>query len=436
MSSASADRNVLRPGRPGALTEAVWRIWANAWLWSAGSQALTSGLSLLTSIIAARMLGVERFGDYVLIQAGVMVLSGLQYQLVGGPMVIVVGQRRRSGAYFGAITRAMLVMALLTGALAAAYSLTLDRPAGRGALMAASFLFAAGSVVQDGAKRLLFAMGRPQAAFLCELARQILFFLLLAAAWWGFGASPEMLLACIGLATALAAGPVLLPFLRSSLRGGLSGAIAARHWQLGRWLMLVVLVSMAHEQFVTIFAGAWIGEQAAAGLRAANVLLGPLLVFMSSLENVVPRRAAGHLRSGGEKALSGYLLRVLALGEVPVVAICLGIILYGRELLGLFFGPAFAGFAPVAAIIALFPPVLLARELGVTYLRATGRTYGIFIAFTASAVATLAAIYPLMTSHGVIGAAFSVVIGHTVSTLFVFAAVWRARAAIRTGSGL
>ena len=66
---------------------------------------------------------------------------------------------------------------------------------------------------------------------------------------------------------------------------------------------------------------------------------------MSSLENVVPRRAAGHLRSGGEGALSGYLTRVLVLSLLPVTAVCLGVVFYGRELLGLLFGPGFAGFA-------------------------------------------------------------------------------------------
>lgn len=433
MSAVPAMKDAPRSGGRAALVDMARRIWANAWIWSAGTQALTSGLSLVTSVVAARLLGVAGFGDYVLIQAGVMVLSGLQYQLIASPMAIIAGERPRSPAYFGAIARAVLLMAVAIGIAAAAYSLILDRPAGHGPLAAANLLFAAGTVAQDGAKRILFAAGRPRAAFLCELARQVLFFLFLAGAWCGFGASTEMLLVCAGLGMALAAGPVLLPLLRPALRGGLPRAVFVRHWRLGRWLMLMVLVSMAHEQLVTIFAGAWIGEQAAAGLRAAHVLLGPLLVFMSSLENVVPRRAAGHLRSGGEGALSGYLTRVLVLGLLPVTAVCLGVVFYGRELLGLLFGPGFAGFAPVAAIIAISPPLQLIRELGMTYLRATGRTYGIFTAFVASAAVTLAAIYPLMTSYGALGAAVSVVLGHGVSTLFVLAAAWRARAAVRAG---
>ncbi|BAT60467.1 polysaccharide biosynthesis protein [Variibacter gotjawalensis] len=426
-----ATTTVVRTGLRATVVQGVTWAWSNAWLWSAGSQALTSGLSLITSIIAARMLGVDRFGDFVLMQAGVQVLVGLQSQLISSPMAIIAGERKRSRHYFGAITRAILIMALLIGAAAAAYSFTLNRPGGHTALALASFIFAAGIVVQDATKRILFALERPRSAFLCELLRQILFFGFLVIAYWRFGASTEMLLVCIGLSMIIAAWPLLL-FLRKSLRGDLRRAIAFRHWKLGSWLMLVVLVSMAHEQFVTIFAGAWIGEQAAAGLRSAQVLLGPMLVFMSSLENIVPRRAAGHFRSRGEAALSGYLWRILWWSELPVILVCLGIIVYARELLVLFFGQSFATFAPVVSIIAMGPPIILARELASTYLRATGQTFGIFIAFTASSIATLAVIYPLVGQFSETGAAMAINVGHGVSTIFVIAAALKARRAIRS----
>lgn len=404
--------------------------WNNAWLWSVGTQGLTSGLSLVTSIIAARMLGVERFGDYVLIQAGVLILFGLQGQIVAGPMMIIAGERRRSQRYFGAVARAVVFIALLIGAAASLYSLMLDRPTGHAPLVAASFIFAAGTVIQEGAKRILFALERPRAAFLCELLRQALFFIFLGVAYWKIGTSTEMLLVCVGLSTLVAGWP-LLAFLKTSQNMGLQQLVAFRHWRLGGWLMLMVLVSMVHEQLVTVFAGAWIGEQAAAGLRAAQIVLGPILVFMSSLENVVPRRAAGQFRNSGEAALTGYLWRILGWSGAPIVLICLGIIIYAKELLVLFFGQDFAVFAPIVALIALCPPIQLARELGMTYLRATDRTYGIFVSFCASAVITLAVIYPLMKNYHEIGAAMSIIIGHAVSTIFVFAAVCKARAAIR-----
>jgi O-antigen/teichoic acid export membrane protein len=410
------------------LTELALRAFHNAWIWSAASQALASGMSLVISVVAARLLGVNDFGDYVLIQAGVLVVSTLQYQLVCGPMMIVTGQRRCSPVYFGTVARAILAAALFAGATAAAYSLLIDRPAAGEMLALASFVFAAGTVAQDSAKRVLFARGRPRHAFLCEFARQALFVVLAVGAWLSVGVTTEILLACLGLSMLLPALPVLVPMLARGPRGRIHRAAADRHWRLGRWLMLVVLVSMAHEQLVTIFAGTWIGDQAAAGLRAANVLLGPLLVLMSSLENVVPRRAAERLRRGGEPALVAYLGQVLLLSEVPIIAACLVIGIFSGDLLTLLLGPGFRVFAPVATIMALGPPINIAREIGVTYLRTVNRTYGIFLAFTASAVVTLAAIYPLISAYGVAGAACAAVLGHSVSTVFVLISAWRAAA--------
>src|SRR5689334_8471871 len=50
-------------------------------LWAAMTQALGSGVSLVISILAARLLGVDQFGQYVLVLTAVFLLSSLQYHL-------------------------------------------------------------------------------------------------------------------------------------------------------------------------------------------------------------------------------------------------------------------------------------------------------------------------------------------------------------------
>lgn len=415
----------LPPAR--ALRVTLRRVLAHAWIWSAGSQALTSGMSLLVSIGAARILGIDAFGQYVLILTGVIVVSTLQYHLVPGPMMVLSGQRNRSAPYYGAVARAMILVAVLAALVVAAYVLALlgRDPSPRLDLALGGSLAVAGSILQDGAKRILFARGGPRLAFLCEAARHALFVLALAAAWPLVGVSATVLLVCAGLAYLLAALPVLLPLLRLPPRGDLHRVVAGRHWRLGRWLTLVVLVSMAHEQFATIAAGIWIGHDAAAGLRAANLLLGPLLVLLSSLENVVPRSAAERLRVGGRPALAAYLRRVLLLTEVPILAVCAAVVLFGETLLRLLLGSGFGVFAPVAAIMAIAPPIVAAREMGVIYLRTIGSTHSVFTAFAVSAAVTLLALYPLIRTWGVVGAALAIVLGHAVTAALVLVRVRR-----------
>jgi len=426
-----------RLARPSRLRGLALRVWSGAWIWSAGVQVLQSGMSLVVSVVAARLLGVAEFGTYVLVHAGVVLLALLQYQLVAGPMAVSSGHRARSAAYFGTVARAALWTAALVGLAVAAYvAAVVEGPHRGAALPLAAAVFGAGFVAHDGAKRLAFATNRPRVAFACEVSRHALFAAALAAAWSVRGIDTPTLLVCGGLA-ALTAVPVYAGALRARVRAGLGWAVSSHHWLLGRWLVLVVFVSAAHEQLVTILAGSWLGQDAAAALRAAQILLGPLLVLMTSIENIAPRRAAGRLREGGDAALAVYLLRVLAVLELPVVAACLGIAAYGADILRLLLGKDFAGFAAVTAIIAVGPPLALARDFGVIYLRATRRTSGIFAAFATSAAVTLLAAYPLISARGVQGAACVIVLGHAVSTAVVLALAVRAarRVSPRTNLG-
>ncbi|MCJ2033482.1 lipopolysaccharide biosynthesis protein [Methylobacterium sp. J-068] len=418
-----------RATNPAVMRSVLHRLWSEPWLWSAGSQALSSGMSLIVSVIAARLLGVADFGAYVLIHAGVVILAVLQYQIVAGPMMIVSGHRTRSPSYFGTVARAALLVSLAIGVVIAIYCAALIERPGTGGfgLPAAAFVFALGFVSQDNAKRLAFAMGRPRSAFAYEALRHVLFVVAVAAIWWLGRIDTAILLACGGVSAMVAALPIYLPILGARSRGGLRRVVGRHHWLLGRWLALVVFVSAAHEQVVTILAGSWINAEASAGLRAAQVLLGPLLVLMTSLENIVPRQAARRFREGGREALAAYLTRVLLMIEVPVVVVCAVIGVYSADILRLLMGPGFASFATVSAIIVIGPPITLAREFGVIYLRTTRNTHGIFLAFSASALVTVAAIYPLIRTYGVEGAAWATILGHAVSTAVILYQVWRLR---------
>ena len=403
------------------------RLWANPWIWSAGTQAVGSGASLVVSVIAARLLGVAGFGGYVLVQACVVLLSGLQYQWVSGPMAVAAGHRTRAPAYFGAVARMALLAAGLIAVAVALASAALAGGADRTlALPLAAAVFAAGAVAHDGAKRLAFAMGRPRTAFAGECARHLLFALALGLAWLARGVDAPALLACGGASALAAAAPVYAGALRSRPRARLRRTVRGHHWRAGRWLVLMALVAAVHEQLATLLAGSWLGADAAAGLRAATILVGPLAVLMASVENIVPRRAAERLRAGGEAAMIRYLLRTLAALELPFVLASAALAVFGADALGALLGRDYTGFSAVAAIIAIGPPLNLAREFGATYLRATRRTRGIFAAFAASAVVTLAASTPLIAAYGVRGAAGTIILGHAVSTAVILALAARA----------
>jgi O-antigen/teichoic acid export membrane protein len=413
---------------PGSLVRRLRRLLDHEGAWSAAAQALASGMSFLVSIGAARALGIEEFGRFVLILTGVFIVGALQYQVISGPMMTATGLRRRSPAYYGAVTRWLVLASLLSGLAVALYVLALyGWQSGRARLdlAAAGFAVGVGIVLHDGLKRILFATRRPRLAFLFEALRYAAFAAAALASWLIVGIGTTGLLLCLGLAPILVALPLLVPWLRNRPRRRLKAAVLGRHWRIGGWMALMVLVSTAHEHAVTVASGTMLGEWAAAGLRSAQILFGPILVLMMSLENVVPRRAAERFSAGGRPALSGYLRRVLLLGLVPVAGFCATVAMFEDELLSLLLGPAFTAFDQLVTVVAFVPPLVLTRELGMVYLRTVGETRGVFVAFLGSAVITMAALIPLIHAFGVIGAALAFVLGHALSTALVLARAWR-----------
>lgn len=397
--------------------------------WSVAAQALASGMSFLVSIFAARALGVEEFGGFVLILTGIFIFGALQHQLVASPMMTAAGLRRRPAAYYAVIGRLLLLASLLSGLAVAAYVLALygwhaARP--RYDLVLAGSVAGFGFVLHDGLKRILFVTRRPRLALLLEALRYAIFAAAALVTWLTVGIDTARLLLCLGLAPIAATVPFLPPLLRGRVPRRLNASVIARHWHTGRWMALMVLVSTSHEHVVTVAAGTMLGEWAAAGLRAAQILFGPVLVLLMSLENFVPRSAGEALQAGGRPALAAYLLRVFLIGVVPLGAFCAAVALLNDTLLRLLLGPPFTAFDHLVTIVAVVPALIFARELGITYLRTLGQTRGVFLAFALSAAFVVVALIPLVQAFGVTGAAFAFVAGHLLSTIFIVGAAWRA----------
>jgi O-antigen/teichoic acid export membrane protein len=392
-------------------------------LWSAATQAFSSGVSLLVSVVAARLLGVDQFGQYVLVLAGVFLLGSLQHHLVTGPMMILSGLRRRSEAYYDTLARWIVLAGVGCGAILAIYALAvfaLQSRVFRLDMALVGFTASFGTVIHDDIKRLLFVQGRPRTAFLIEVARHAIFGAAVCLAVIFFGIGPAGLLICLGGSAGLVAAFFLLPMLRGSPPRRLHVAVRGRHWQLGRWMALMVAVSSVHENGVTVVSGVVLGDWAAGGLRSAQIMFGPIQVLMTSFDYFIPRTAAEQFSAAGRERLLRYLQHVFLIGSIPIVGYCTLMAAFKDPVL-LLLGPEYRAFGTIVSLMAVAPPIIFLRELGMVYLRVTGQTRGVFLSFVGSAITVAMAMMPLIWACSVIGAAIAVVLGHAVSMALVLA---------------
>ncbi|TNC15321.1 lipopolysaccharide biosynthesis protein [Methylobacterium terricola] len=391
-------------------------------------QGAVSGFGFLAGIAAARLIDMEAFGRFALVLIVAGFAQGLHNALVTAPLMTLAGTVRSPARYAAAVGAGALVLAAglalgVAGALALYF-------AAQGEAVPVDLVTAAGALtlaqnLQLTARRLLFAYEGGGRALAMDFARAAAFPVAVAALWaLGIPLNAPRLVELLALTAFLTTLPVLLG--RAVEPGRRHLAVAARrHWQMARWLLPVVFVTFGQEQLVWILAGGALGDEALGGLRAAQYLVGIVLLLLAATENVVPTGAGRAYEAGGEPALRAYLLGVTRRLGVPV-GFLLAVVAVPADLwLRLVFGAPYVPFAPCLRWLALGVVFIFLRDMVAQIFRARRRTDVIFRAFAVSFAVSLALIQPLLTRYGATGAAAVVVLAHGASLAALLASLGR-----------
>ncbi|OAS19744.1 lipopolysaccharide biosynthesis protein [Methylobacterium platani] len=391
-------------------------------------QGAVSGFGFLAGIAAARLIDMEGFGRFALVLIVAGFAQGLHNALVTAPLMTLAGSVRSPSRYAAAVGAGALVLAAglalgVAGALALYFSW-------RGEPVPVDLVTAAGALtlaqnLQLTARRLLFAYGGGGRALAMDLARAASFPLAVAALWaLGIPLNAARLVELLALTAVLTTLPVLVGRAVEPGRRRLA-VTSLRHWQMARWLLPVVLVTFGQEQLVWILAGGALGEEALGGLRAAQYLVGIVLLMLAATENVVPTGAGRAYDQGGEPALRSYLVSVTRRLGLPV-GFLLAVVAVPADLwLRLVFGAPYEPYAPCLRWLALGVVFIFLRDMVAQIFRARRRTDVIFRAFAVSFAVSLALVQPLIGRYGAAGAAAVVTIAHGASLLALLAALGR-----------
>ena len=383
-------------------------------------QGLVSGLGFVTSIVAARLLGLQGFGLFAIAMIFAGLAQGLQNALLVAPIMTLAGTSRgRSRAFYASSLSASLVaasgLAFATMILYAGFAAAQGKPFGLG-VTAATGAFAFAQTLVLTVRRILFALGQGGSALAldaCRGAALLLAVFVLADVPDTDGVAGVLF--AIAVATLGPACCFAWPIIwraRARLRGR---AVVRRCWPMAKWMTPSVVATFGQEQLVWLLVGFALGDAAVGGLRAAQYLVNLAYPFLAALENVVPIQASRVYVAGGRPALRAYILKAmlayspLACG-FPIVAAATS-----TFWLRLFFGRSFEAFDTCLQIFALAVLFIFIRDLLGYFFRATQEVKIMFRAFALSMVVTLLLIVPLIHLAGAVGAAAGIVLGHALS---------------------
>lgn len=373
-------------------------------------QGVVSGCSFLTTLVAARTLTVESFGQFSLALLGTLFLSNLHRAVFTQPMNVLgpVEPPERLEARVRAQLRAHALAVPIAAAFLAALAIWFFPSAH---LWAAALFSACALFLQDTLRRYWYTRGEIRRA----LANDVVSYggqLLALAALLMLGApSAASVFLAMGVSSlaAFALGVRTLPA-RGTASHFSVASMLAEHWPMARWLVLTALAVWGAGQ-VYPFLVAPLGPEVIAVFAACRNLLNAVGPVVQSLGNYVPSRVAALMAGGNTRAVSHHL-RTMLVHTVWVAILFLALIQgFAEELLHVVFAGKYDAAADVLRILSLGTVCSLLGSLLGAYSLAFQDSRASFIANLCATGLTFTVGVLLVSSHGVVGAA----VGNAIS---------------------
>ncbi len=398
--------------------------------WALADQTMVSGVNFLTGILLARYLGLEEFGRFTLAWMAVLFVNSIQNAAIISPMMGI-GPKQpeaQAPAYYGAVVVQQIVLSgLVFLLLLAGVRLSgVVFPEWRVEGLALPLAVAAVAVqFQDFLRRYFFTRGRGAAAFANDAIRYLGQIAVLVWLFLSFQDAMDSakVVWVIALIAAAAAACAAFYVERVEINGAIIRTTTFRHYRFSKWLIASAVMHWSTGNLFILAAGTLLGASAVGSLRAAQNLMGVTHILFMGLENIVPARAAWHVRHGRGKALVAYLRRVTMFGGVAVGGIALAAAAVPEFWLDLAYGNEFAGYGYLLRWYAVIYLLMYLRIPLGAGMRAIEFTRPIFNANLAGAVLTVATMYPLIHWLGLNGAMVGILlvtVGHTAILITYF----------------
>jgi O-antigen/teichoic acid export membrane protein len=384
-------------------------------------QAIYSGTSFLTAVLIGRVTSPEQLGLYYLVLSIILVISGVQEQIVSAPYLVY--SKRRHGddlaEYAGSNWAQHFAVTLLSvlGLLIAILGLSI---AGHSELVPglwALVVFAPLLLLRQGVRRFTFASLELRFAISVDAVVAVLqlggLWLLSYLGWLTL----FNIFAVMGIACGLAClGWYLLSkpsvhFVRARILTDWR-----RDWNFSKWALRTFVLGSTTPQMMLWLVSAVAGAAATGVFGACNNLIGISNVLLGGVDNVLTPQAAHAFATGGVKELRRILVLAGLFFAVTVGALCVFVLLTGDWLMVFVFGAHYHGTGLILITLTVNAAINCLSMLVHNGLWAIDQPRANFIADVCCMTVTLGAAVVLIYPFGILGAALATLAGTTAAT--------------------
>jgi O-antigen/teichoic acid export membrane protein len=416
--------------RPGAMWAVIDRLCALGQRFPIASQnvvaifdqALVCGMSFFTAAIVGRLTSPEHLGMYYLVLSVVLIVSGIQEQLIAGPYMVL--SKRRFAAdlteFGGSVWAQHFVLtgvSMIVLAVAVVYCATMGHtaivPAAWALLGAVPLL-----VLRDGIRR--FTYGNLQVKSVVALDAAIAVMQIGGLVLLGLSRDLTVLSifgVMAGSSAVACFGWYLLNPPNIQFHAKRVLADSRETWAFGRWALFSFVVSGTTSYVMLWSLGLLFGPSSTAMLGACTTLVGMTSVVLCGVGNILTPLSARAFNSGGAHELRRILVRTGAFLSLVIGSFCLFVLATGGWLVTLVFGSQYDGSGTTLFALAL--NALMTGQILVVGngLWAIDQPRAAFIGDAIGTAVTLITASFTVRTYGAFGAAVSLLCGSSATAL-------------------
>jgi O-antigen/teichoic acid export membrane protein len=413
-------------------------------------QAVVSGTSFVTSVAVGRLCGRADLGVYYLALSVVLLIRGIQEQIISAPFSVFCHRRKDSelATYFGSalLHQAVVLMAAVIGFTAFAWLVNAGCVADAASVgtEAGSFRHVAWMLIgvapllllRESLRHFAFARLAVRTALAIDVTVAFLQIAGLGALAFFGELTVGRVYAVMGTACGFAC---IVAFRSATVAEAASFRVPGRscqllprlirfdrsrflpdwkqNWSFSKWALASHLVGCSTPYVLPWFVAAVDGTAATGLLAACTTLVGLGNAFMMGLANYLTPKAAQSFAAGGAAELRAVLKKTALLFAVTLGGFALFACVAGNWAAVLIYGNDYAGAGPILAVLAFG---LFANSIGVTAgngLWAMHKPAANFRADVCALFVTIIAAVLLTPRFGVLGAATSSLIGATIDAV-------------------
>ncbi|MEP7265423.1 MAG: lipopolysaccharide biosynthesis protein [Bacteroidota bacterium] len=371
-------------------------------------QLVVSGMSFISSIIIARMLGVQGFGIYSIAWLGVLIASSVNQPFIIAPMMTLSGKKteEEKDRYLQALVFKQIFFAAALSILAFLTVLVMSvilKEWKVNSIILAFPLAVFSFLLQDFFRKYFFIIGKAHKAVIIDIIAYGGAVLSAFLLHYFRDMDAQFILLLTALFFLYASLVALLSLKRLKFDIKEIKSALTEHWDFSKWLTATALLQWFSGNLFIIAAGAILGPKAVGATRMAQNIVGVTHVLFLAMENIIPARAATAQRKGGDDALFSYLWKfTLQMGTITFMLLGL-ITIFSRQIIDMCYGESYLEYQHVLiGFCLLYVIVFLGYPLRYA-IRTLEKTRLIFMSFIISSVFSIACAYPVIKAFGLIG---------------------------------